>query len=96
MAAFKDQNECIELLLKKGAQIDSQNYHGYTALHTAAEKGNKAGVLLLLTHGADKTIKDKEGKTALDLAQQRNRHKVVKLLSSNRKRKGPVEQAPQW
>ena len=33
------------------------NLQGYTALHLAADRGNVAAVELLLSHGADKSLK---------------------------------------
>jgi len=46
---------------------DADN-RGRTALMIAASLGDAASVDTLLRHGADRALKDKEGKTALDLA----------------------------
>jgi len=53
---------------------------GNTALHIAAESGTEKIVKALLTLGVDKKMKNKEGLTALDLAKQMNRKKIILLL----------------
>lgn len=40
----------------------------FTPLHEAAQKGRTQLCALLLAHGADPTMKNQEGQTALDLA----------------------------
>ena len=58
----------VTLLLDKGAHIDDQDNRGRTALMIAAELGHRGAVETLLARGADSTLKDKEGKSARDLA----------------------------
>lgn len=41
-----------------------------TALMNAANYSNKGSVEMLLDHGADKDLKNSEGKTALDYAKK--------------------------
>ena len=48
--------------------VDAADNRGRTALIIAAELGYAPTVDLLLKRGADRTLKDREGKTALDLA----------------------------
>lgn len=55
-------------LLKAGGNPDSINYKGETPLHVASRLGIERAVELLLQHGADVTIRDKGGSTALDNA----------------------------
>jgi ankyrin repeat protein len=54
--------------LSHGASIDAVDDRGRSALMTAAELGHAEVVGILLGHGADATLRDKTGKTALDLA----------------------------
>jgi ankyrin repeat protein len=54
--------------LNAGAPIDAVDDRGRSALMTAAELGHGAIVEGLLARGADRTIADKSGKRALDLA----------------------------
>jgi len=59
--------EVMTLLIERGARLDEQDNRGRTALMIAAELGHTPAVDLLLAHGADKSLKDKQGKTAGDL-----------------------------
>ena len=60
-------------------EIDSRNKYGETPLMVAAERGQTDEVRRLLQAGADLTLKDHEGITALEKA-QRNRHADVAAL----------------
>jgi ankyrin repeat protein len=66
-AGVKDVDQTMTLLIEKGARLDDQDNRGRTALMIAAELGHAGAVDLLLAHGADKSLKDKQGKTAGDL-----------------------------
>lgn len=56
----------LDVLLANGADIDQQAASGITALMLAASQGTPAQVIYLLNAGADPTVTDAEGKTALD------------------------------
>jgi len=58
----------VDLLLSHGAQIDAVDDRGRTALMMAAELGHAEAVGVLIGRGADQTVRDKSGNTALDLA----------------------------
>ena len=64
--------------------IVHQQTDGWTALHLAAWYGNLASATRLLEGGADLTLRDKNGKTALDYARSRGNSEVVALLSQPR------------
>jgi ankyrin repeat protein len=66
-AGTKDVVDVMTLLMERGARLDEQDNRGRTALMIAAELGHAAAVDVLLAHGADKNLKDKQGKTAGDL-----------------------------
>ena len=66
-AGVKDVVEVMTLLIDRGARLDEQDNRGRTALMIAAELDHAAAVDVLLAHGADKSLKDKQGKTASDL-----------------------------
>ena len=51
-----------------------------TPLMEAAQSGNTALVQALLEKKADLTLKDAQGKTALDFAREYDRRKIVSLL----------------
>ncbi|MGO9399574.1 MAG: ankyrin repeat domain-containing protein [Xanthobacteraceae bacterium] len=58
----------IDLLLAHGAALDAADNRGRTALMIAASLGDAPTAALLLQRGADRTLSDKDRKTALDLA----------------------------
>lgn len=65
---YQNNKECVEYLLKKGANINTTGHNGWTALHVASKRGNKEVITLLLKNGADQNIEDQDGMTAYDLA----------------------------
>ncbi|MFA6236334.1 MAG: hypothetical protein WC635_03315 [Bacteriovorax sp.] len=78
LIVFNKQIAEIEKLIEKGLDINSQDSNGATVLHYIAEGNYKYGDyekdltaklnFLLSQKGLDKSIKNKDGKTALDLA----------------------------
>ena len=66
-AGVNDAINVMTLFIDRGARLDEQDNRGRTALMIAAELDHAAAVDLLLARGADKTLKDKQGKTAADL-----------------------------
>ena len=61
-----------------------QNYDGWTALHRAAINGYLAIATRLLEGGADLTLRNNDGETALDDARSQGKSEVVALLSQPR------------
>ena len=53
-----------EILIRAGIDVNCRNERGITALMYAAALGNETLIQLLLKHGADKTLKDGQGRTA--------------------------------
>jgi ankyrin repeat protein len=73
--------ETVELLLKRGAEVNVQGaLEGFTPLMTAAAEGLADVVRILLEAGANRDIKDQDGDTALTFARQNGHTEVVKLL----------------
>ena len=71
----------MEFLLENGAEVNAQSSkRGITALIIAAAVGDENLVRLLLDHGADKTLAENDGSTALDRARQNGHSAVVKVL----------------
>ena len=64
--------------------IVHQQIDGSTALHYAAYHGYLAIATRLLEGGADLTLRNKYGKTALDDARSQGKSEVVALLSQPR------------
>jgi uncharacterized protein len=66
-AGTQDMEKVIKLLLDRDARVDDQDNRGRTPLMIAAELNHTIAVDLLLAHGADKSLRDKQGKSAADL-----------------------------
>jgi len=67
-AAIDGHKQLIELLLRRGAEIDKQNGKGGTALMGAAQEGHERAVELLLQRGAEVNKQNSDGCTALMFA----------------------------
>jgi ankyrin repeat protein len=52
-AASKGNEDVVQLLLERGADINAEDHRGWTALHAAAVNGHVDVVRLLLERGAD-------------------------------------------
>ncbi|KAH7964931.1 hypothetical protein HPB49_002576 [Dermacentor silvarum] len=82
-AAHGGHEECARILLSiPGVQVDVQNKLGDTPLHSSAWKGHSDIVRLLLAAGANKNVKNKEGRTPLELASD---PETVALLKSSQR-----------
>jgi len=94
-AAYSGRADMIEHLLGKG--IDVNEIPDYpemlnqerelglgTALHEAARNGQVEAVQLLLDHEANPQLKNTLGRTALDLAREKDHVEVVDVLSKTK------------
>jgi hypothetical protein len=86
-----DRTEIARLLIRAGADVNrrlgdgSAAGHGQTALHFAAGSRNPELVKLLLESGADPTIKESSGLTALDVARAyAPNDDVIRLLTEHK------------
>lgn len=93
-AAERSNPEIITALLEKGAQVDVQDFNGFTPLHSAAYFGRFENVkalcqfLLLVTPQKLLSIvnmKDRKGRTAADIAQEHMRQKSLPSPLDNEK-----------
>ena len=60
-----------QVLIDAGADISVTQLQGYTPLHYAAADGLETIARGLLARGADRSVRDKTGKTASDLAREK-------------------------
>ncbi len=81
-AATNGHVDVIQILLDHYAYIDASAPNGATPLMMAAEYGNIASVKLLLEAGADATLKNRLGQTALDYARRGNRPDAIAVLGA--------------
>lgn len=71
-------------ILVRSADINARNQQKSTALILAAKYGHKDIVRLLLNQGADVSLEDWEGKSALTVAQERDRDEIVTMLRESK------------
>ncbi len=70
----------MKLLLDRGAEVNARDHRGQTALMlTAAYAQSPACIRLLLSHGADLTLRSTDGNRALDYALWGRTHSVGEL-----------------
>jgi ankyrin repeat protein len=82
-AALGGNAEVIALLLDCGARIDAaEGESGATPLMLAASLGRTNAVALLLRRGANPTLRDHAGHTALDRAKETDEDETIKLLET--------------
>lgn len=68
MSVSSQHVDIAALLIKYNTCVNATDKWAFTPLHEAAQKGRTQLCALLLAHGADPTMKNQEGQTALDLA----------------------------
>lgn len=73
--------EIVHILLDAGADPDTQQQGGYTALHAAAAHDLRDIARLLRAHSADATIRTDDGKTAGDMARDAGHKDMASLLN---------------
>ena len=76
--------EIVRMLLDKGANPNAKSQSGSTPLHTVAFTGDLASLELLMKHRADPSIRNIDGKTAVDIATERGHPDVARLLAPRR------------
>ncbi|MNL44691.1 Ankyrin repeats (3 copies) [compost metagenome] len=80
-AAFKGLPDVASLLIRHGANLNSQHGNGGTALMFATMFGRNELVKLLLESGADAGVLDVRGQSAFDLAMQQGNQEAITLLA---------------
>ncbi|KAF9646125.1 ankyrin [Thelephora ganbajun] len=68
------------LIAEPSLDLNRKDEYGYTALHLACDRGNLEIVELLLKRGVDRTLKDPDELTALELAETCGHDEIVKIL----------------
>eukprot|EP00929_Paragymnodinium_shiwhaense_P008728 TRINITY_DN112694_c0_g1_i1.p1 TRINITY_DN112694_c0_g1~~TRINITY_DN112694_c0_g1_i1.p1 ORF type:complete len:594 (-),score=87.01 TRINITY_DN112694_c0_g1_i1:68-1849(-) len=80
-AAYKGDLQILRLLEYFGADLSVVDDSKTTPLHRAAQGGKPQAVRHLLEKGVKHNLRDKEGKTALDLAVQNNEKAVERMIN---------------
>ena len=83
-AIFEDDAFKIKSLLEQGSvNANDCSFFNLPPLLRAALYGKAKALKVLIDHGADKNIKNKQGQTALTLAQKYNHPEIVQILLQN-------------
>ncbi|MDR1123424.1 MAG: hypothetical protein LBL61_02215, partial [Elusimicrobiota bacterium] len=85
--AVGDNIYTIAELLNRGADINSQDNKGGTIFHKNSSYADAKEIELLIQLGADPSIKNNEGRTAYDIAEQYNNIEIRELLKVFKKQK---------
>lgn len=81
-AATAGHVKIIRILLEEHAYINAESPNKTTPLMMAAKYGTPEAVKLLLEEGADPTMRNELGMTAIDFAHQSNRQDAAQLISA--------------
>ena len=82
-AAVWDKISCLNILLENGADPDLKDgYHGWTALMNAARNNYSDIVGELLKWKADDMLRNNQGQTVLQLAEENGIQDVVRILKA--------------
>ena len=74
--------DVMRLLLEHYAYIDAASPNGTTPLMMASNYGTASAVKLLLEAGADPTLKNAQGLTAIDFSQLQERKDVTEIIAA--------------
>ncbi|RJE26040.1 Ankyrin repeat protein [Aspergillus sclerotialis] len=70
----------LRLLLKAGVDVDAKDPEGRSAFHTAILENDKKSLQILLDHGGDVTVENRNGHTPAKLAAMRGKYDMVTML----------------
>lgn len=74
--------DTVALLIKAGSEVNAvDTKENWTALMVAASEGRVKNIEILLASGADPSLKDIDGDTALSFARTQKKEQAVKLLT---------------
>ncbi|KAG6592550.1 Ankyrin repeat domain-containing protein 50 [Phytophthora cinnamomi] len=83
-SSYRDiDTSVLDLLLDHNACVDQPSESGDTALLNAAEYGLIKHVEKLLAHGADASVLDQQGRSAMDIAGEHGFTDIVNALADN-------------
>ena len=88
--------EIAAYLLDKSAYIDADSGNGTTPLMMAAQYSSEAMVRLLINEGADVSLRNRQGLTAVDFARKSEREFMVELLSKAVRASRPAASRGKW
>ena len=90
-AATHGHLSVMQLLIEENAYLDAESPNGSTPLMMAAHYGTPSAVKLLLESGADPTLKNSLGLSAIDFATQANRLESAAIIGAFIRGRHPKE-----
>ena len=90
-AATNGHLAVMQLLIEENAYLDAESPNGSTPLMMAAHYGTPSAVKLLLESGADPTLKNNLGLSAIDFAHQANRLESAAIIGAFVRGRRPKE-----
>jgi len=82
-AIFANDSSKIKFLLDRGIDVNDGGFFNIPPLLRTALYGKLDAIKTLIEYGADKNIRDKQGRTALELAKKYNHPRIVEILMQN-------------
>ena len=82
-AIFANDSSKIRLLLGQGIDLNDCGCFNIPPLIRAVLYGKSKALQAMIEGGADKNIKDNQGRTALELAKKYNHPEIVEILLQN-------------
>ena len=76
----EDSMDWMEAVAKKNTGINARGSNGRTALIKAVMRNDATAVGSLLSKGADPSLADSSGKTAMTYAMESNNEEIIALL----------------
>lgn len=84
-AAVAGRNlEIVKAVLDAGADSNAQQQAGFRPMHEAGTNANRQLAELLLAHGADPTLPNDDGKSAIDVAREKGHAEFADWLAAQR------------
>lgn len=90
-AGLEHSVDIASYLLEHSAYIDAASPNGSTPLMLAAQYSSEAMVKLLIAEGADVSLRNQQGLTAVDFARKSDRDFMVQLLSTAQRANKPAK-----
>ena len=84
-AIIYDNRTAMDILIKNGTNLNATDINGRTALMYCAKMGNREGIRVLISRDADVFDKDKNVKTAYDIAMDNVFHGSAEILAKAQK-----------
>lgn len=85
--AKNGQLDLLEQMLVDGIDVNERDATGRTLLHWAIDNNHLEAAQLLINNGSDQRIKDKNGLSALELAERKHNQRILRLLTDSDKNK---------